>query len=138
MSILAGKTQLNFEPKMPVALDTVATTSTPDAMATEIGPLVALNYRPARFQFLGRLDAQATQGEAVVKLTAGSTIVYSQTIALNGVTQFSNDVGVDLSGVNGETVLKTEVEVTSAANAGRTLQLDSRVEISVPGISTGC
>lgn len=138
MTVLAGKTQLNFEPKMIAALDAVATTSTPDSLATNLGPLVQLRYRPARFKFHARTDQAPIQGEVVIKLTAGSQEIYTQTVNLNGVTEITQDVAVDLLSLNGETPIKTVVEVTSAADAGRSLQIDSRLEIDVPGITSGC
>ncbi len=138
MTALAGKTELNFEPKMGVALDAVATTGTPDSLTNSLGPLVQLNYRPARFKFHARTDQAPTQGAAEIRLMAGATVIYSQAVSLIGVTEITQDVAVDLLSLNGETPLKTEVEITTAADAGRTLTIDSRLEIAIPGVIAGC
>ncbi len=138
MSIVAGKSVLPFEAKMAVLLDAVATNDTPKVLRPTLGPLAQLQYKPCRFKYLVRLSSAPTSGAANIELVAGETVVFSQSVSLNGLTEIANDVAVDLSQVAGETELKTRVDVTATADAGITAEVDSALAVETPVSVTGC
>jgi hypothetical protein len=138
MSALVGKAELNFEPKMAVALDAVAKTATPDNMRPELGYLSQLTFKPTEWRYLVRLSAAPTAGSVAITLYAGGEIIRSEVVSLNGVTVISNRVKVSLANVSGEVPLSVEVDVTSAADTGITATIDSIVAVDQPLTLIGC
>lgn len=138
MSVVAGKTFLPFEPKMPVPMDTVAQTDTPENMRPTLGALSQLTYKPTTWRYMVKMSAAASQGTAEITLLAGATVIRTDTYQLSGLFTFSNQVPVDLSQVQGEQPLSTRVNVTAAADAEITATVDSVVDVETPLSVTGC
>lgn len=138
MTVLAGITNLGFEPKMGAAMDAVATTATPINMQPKLGPLANLSYKPTSWRYLVRLSSAPTVGTASVRLMAGATVIKSQDLAIVGATAISDNVPVNMSAVAGETPLSVEVDVTGAADAGITATVDAWLDIEQPLTITGC
>lgn len=138
MTTLAGKSQFVFEPKMSVAADAVAATDTPENLRPTLGPLAQLSYKPASWAYLVRFSATPTQGAADIKLMAGATVIRSDSVSFNGNSLISGAVAVDLSQVAGETPLRVEIDVTSAADAAITATVDSTVSVEQPVVVSGC
>lgn len=138
MSMTAGKSRVPFEPKMQVLADAAATTETPENLRFELGSIANLSYKPARFTYHLRTDDTPTQGVAEVRLVAGQSTLRTEVIDLNGVDSYGNTSGIDLSGIEGQTQLSVEVEITSAADAGRVITIDAFLDIEQPPIITGC
>lgn len=138
MTIIANKTDIQFEPKQAVDLATVAATETPENIKPNLGNLASLDYKPTEWRYLLRLSAAPTQGSATIKLKAGTVVIASETVSLNGITTASNRRMIALSGVKGEDRLSVEVDVTAAADAGITGTIDSTLSIDHPVVSAGC
>lgn len=135
--IIAGKNELNFEPKMPVVMDALGETETPTNMRPIQGPLVAYRYKPTTWRYNVRLSAAPTTGNAILNLKANGVVIKSVTLALNGVTQFDGQTSVSLSGVDGDAPLSVSLNVSAAFDGGITAQVDSIVSCDIPLASSG-
>ena len=134
MSAFAGKSNLIFEPAMPVDLSQTGETSTNDDMAPNLGPLSQLTYKPARLKYLIRADGAAT---AQLKLTAGGAeIMATEVETVDGV--ISGQVPVSLAGVTGEAPLRVVVDVTAAGAAGETATIDAVLDVEQPLTIMNC
>lgn len=140
MTTFTSKTEMQFEKLLGnIALDATGEAhSTADDFAPRLGDLSFIPYRRAVFAYKLKLDASAGSGEATISLEAGGTALVSETLDLTSATEFTGRVEVDLSSVAGETKLKTVLDVGTAAPASRTGELDSRLIVEVPLITSSC
>src|SRR5690554_3158563 len=100
--ITAGINELTFEPKMPVVMDALGETETPEGMRPIQGPLVNLRYKPTTLRYNVRLSSAPTVGAARLEFRAAGALVKSVSLALIGVTQLSGQTSVTLSTTTGE------------------------------------
>lgn len=126
MTTIANKVQLNFEPRMPVALDATGDTETLEALRVRLGGLSLIRYKPAKLEYIAR--TAGTAAGATLKLMNGQTVVASRTLDLSG-TVSADSFDVDLSEVSGEAGLSVMVTVDSAGGASESLELDARLTI---------
>ena len=135
---MAAKTDLCFESLMPVEMDTVAETQTHENLRPRLGPLSQLSYKLAEWRYRVKLSATPTTGNVTIKLVNGTTVIRSESFSLNGISEFSNRVNVDVSPVTGEAELSVLVDVTASADAGTTATVDSVLSVDVPMTVIGC
>lgn len=133
------KTSLNFEPRLKVAGDAVATTGSAEGFRPEMGVLAWVPYLPAKVRYVGRWDQAPTQGAATVKLLAAGTVVGQVSIpSLAGASSFSGAFNVALAGIGGTDPLDVQVDITTATDAGRVLSFSAALDIEQPLESRGC
>lgn len=130
----ATKTQFGFEPgAAPVAIDGAAVAyTTPEPFRETLEDLTLLRFVRATWRYRVRLDAGSGAGAATLRLTDGTSTLASVNLDLSAQTEFSGALPVDVSGVNGAAGLRVELEVTSAADAGRTAELAAQLNVAVP------
>lgn len=130
MSIFAGKTRFTF-PGLSVDLSATGQTETPVPMRAALGPLSALSYKPAIFKYNLVTAGSPVAAIVSVKLMAGTTELFSNSKALNGVANFGESVSVDLTGVSGSSDCFLQVDVTTL-EAGKTLAIDACLDVELP------
>lgn len=137
---ITAKTILGFDPlPVPAAADAAAVAyTTPVAHRYQMGGLGQLEYLRAKLRVAVRLDAAATQGTATVRLTDGTSTVHSFDVDLSQATEFDLSEDVDMGQVSASALLRIEVEVTAAADAGRTIQTAAALELESPFITSNC
>jgi|25_taG_2_1085351.scaffolds.fasta_scaffold02501_8 hypothetical protein len=121
-----------------VAADSAAVVyTTPAAHRYQLGGLGLLEYVRAKLRVAVRFDQVPTQGEAVVTLSDGTADIASVDVDMTGGDQdFALDI--DLGQVSASALLRVVAEVTSAADAGRTMQVAGCIEVETPLISSSC
>lgn len=112
--------------------------TTKEALAAHLGSMALLRNKPAHLVFSVELNQATAAGAAAVKLIAAGVEVASVPLNLTTGTEFSGRVPVDLANVQGQTPIKAELEVTTAADAGTTADFDARLEVEAPFVSMGC
>jgi hypothetical protein len=140
MSGFAFKTIFNMAGQVS-ALDLSAVAvvhTTKDALAAHLGSMALLRNKPAHLVFSVDLNQATAAGAASVKLVAAGVTVASVPLNLTTGTEFSGRVLVDLANVQGQTPIKAELEVTTAADAATTADFDARLEVEAPFVSMGC
>lgn len=137
MAKLAGVSELNFG-RTSVAADAVAETGTDTNMQPRLGPVASLDYKPTEWRYLIVFDQAPIQGDGTVKLLADGAVVASEAVAFNGNKTISNRLSVPVSAVTGEARLSVALEVTTAADAGRTAEVQSVLAVEQPLMIAGC
>lgn len=100
----------------------------PVAMRPTLGPLSMLQYKTARLRWSIE-GAGAAEGNLALK--ADGT-----TLANEDISAGSGAVDVDLAGVQGQTPLELVADVTTAGDAGATVQ--AVLDVEQPLIMSGC
>ncbi|WP_027331086.1 hypothetical protein [Marinimicrobium agarilyticum] len=131
MSIVAGITELNFEPKMALALDSVAETRTVEAYRPRLGPLANVIYKPCRLKYLVRLSATSATGVATLKIYKGETEAAVISLPLDQAI-ISGEKELQIENVGGSVDWSVSVDVTTAGDAGVTATLDAKMCIETP------
>jgi hypothetical protein len=136
---ISAKNQIMLEPSANVDLATEGVNyTTPDAWAVRLGRTALWNEKEAYFKFKLQLNQASSAGVAVVKLTAGTNVISETTLDLTDSEAFNSRVYVDLAGIEGQTLIKASVEVTTAGQASTSGVLDCVLEIESPLILSGC
>ena len=136
---ITSKGNLPFDPLPPaVAADAAAVVyTTPAAHRYQLGGLGLLEYVRAKLRLAVRFDQTPTQGAATVTLSDGATAIATVDVDMTGGDQdIAEDV--DLGLVSSSALLRIQVEVTGAADAGRTIQVAGGIEVETPLISSSC
>ena len=136
--ISANKTELTFEPAMPVSLDQIAETATPAGFQPVQGVMAWIPYKPAKLRYVMRASAVPTSGEVIIRLMAGTEVLAQVTHALSGAGVIAGTVPVSLAGVAGDQGLSIVADVTTAADAGIVGSLSAVLDIEQPLTNTGC
>lgn len=114
-----------------------AAASTPDAMAGRLGAMALPRWKPATFAIAVQPSAASAQGVITAHLKAGGDTLKSITLDVSGAGLVADKVDVDLSAVQGDTLLTAEIDVDTATDGGVTLDVYSRLEVrAVP--AGGC
>lgn len=140
MAEFATKTVFPFEPlRAGIALDAVATPYTTRADFQEkLADLARLSYIKATARYVLRLSAGSAAGEATIALTDGDTTIYSDVVNLTAGTVFSDSADIDVSGVNGGSLLRWTVTVGTAGDASLTGEFAGHVSVESPLVIGGC
>lgn len=140
MTPIAFKTQFGFEPApAAVAVDAIATPyTTPNTWQETLDDLARLTYLKAKFRYDIRQNQASATGAGTLKLMAGTTVVASIAIDFTTGQRESGSVDVDLSAVAGASDLSVVLDVTTAAAAGTTAQVFSRLDVTFPMAVLGC
>lgn len=135
------KAVMDFEPGVSgLALNSTGQKhQTADAWAPKLGDLAMLPYRRGRFAYKLRQSGSATTGTAKIEIMAGTVVLDTITLSLNGSGgDVTGAVDLDLSSVAGETGIKMRLSVDTAADTAITADLWGRLEVSTPLIVSTC
>ncbi|MCG8392748.1 MAG: hypothetical protein MI745_06665 [Pseudomonadales bacterium] len=138
MPFIASVGEFAFGGVRSVDAATVATTETPEGMKPQLHDLANLPYKPARFGYAVTLNQASAGGSADLRLTDGNNTLATVTLDLSAAQDFTGVQDVDLAGVEGQSKLRWEFEVTNAADASTVAQVSARLEVRQPGTVTGC
>lgn len=137
----ANKTVFPFEPGLSkaVAADAVATPYTTAADFRErLGDLARLSYLYLVFRYRVELDAESALGAATIKLTDGTTTHASAELDLTAAVTFTGVLDVEAAAIGGASALRVELEITSAADASRTVQVAGLLHVDHPLVIGTC
>ncbi|HET8701040.1 MAG TPA: hypothetical protein VFL97_05175 [Nitrococcus sp.] len=140
MTELASKCVFPFEPvPAAVAVDAAAIAyTTPTEFQESLEDLARLSYVKGRVRYRVTLDAASVAGAATLRLTDGTTTLYSVLLDLTAGTLFKGASDVDVSAVNGASSLRWELEVTTAADAGRKAVVCGHLLVTTPLVIGTC
>lgn len=107
--------------------------TTPSKLRATLGYLALSRIIAGKCKGTLRLDASSSAGSADVELRDGAgNVLGSETVDLSSGTETPFNFDVDLSALDYGTKLLMALNVTAAADAGRTAQLDAAIEVEVP------
>ena len=133
------KTSLNFEPRLQVAGDAVASTGSAEGFRPVLGVLSFVPYLPAKLRYVGRFDQAPTQGSVTVEILAAGTVLASAVVgSVAGADVFSGSIDVPLAGVGGSDPLDVQLKGTGATDAGRVCSFSAALDIEQPIAASGC
>lgn len=122
------------------AADDVANgiTETPEGMRPRLGALSLQRWKPTKWGVALTANSPPSSGVARVRLMAADAEIATMQLNLTGNDVTSDAIDVDLSQVLGDMPLYVVLDITTAANTGIVLDMDSRMEINVPTAVGGC
>jgi hypothetical protein len=128
---------------LPESVDVASTASpaytTPSAHRIELRDLARLSYVGCRARATVRANQASSGGAATLRLSDGSTDLVTWSIDLSSGTRWTREAEVDISGVKGTAGLFLALDVTTAADAGTTVEVAGALDIHHPIILlSGC
>lgn len=139
MGLTANVTEFNFGGAAGVAVDATGTTESPEGMRPRLRGMAAMAYKPAAAGYWVRLNQSSAGGEAVLKITDGTTDIASVVLDLSTAQELSGEIpNVNLAGIEGQSPLYWELEVTTAADASTVADVACRLEVEHVPTVTGC
>jgi len=135
---ISNKTQFGFEPVATADATATGVQHTTDtAWAVKLGSLAAWTIKTCQWKYKVALNQATAAGAATLNLKAGGTVVGTVAVDLTA----GDAVGVveiDLAGIEGQTRIVMELDVTTAADAGTVAEIAGALDIETPLIVSGC
>jgi len=136
-TIMANSTTLNFEPNKAIDLGVVASNPTNEILRPRLGPLNAISFKQCFLKYSLVISGAPGEGTAIIKLFAGTVLIVSASVSLDGNGTRAGNIPVDLSQVAGETALNVDCDVTVAGVDG-VGAFNAYVVIETPVSVSGC